>query len=67
MNNCKNCGAPIKNHVCNYCGSQHSYGIDVEDEIYHTQDKVAYVDPNTFELVYKDVRRKVYAGPMNKN
>ena len=28
VTNCKNCAAPLKNHLCEYCGTNYRVGID---------------------------------------
>lgn len=32
-NNCQNCGAPIHNDVCKYCGSSHVVVVDHEEQM----------------------------------
>lgn len=32
MTNCKNCGAPLSNYICEYCGTNYSFEIK-ENEI----------------------------------
>lgn len=31
LTNCKNCGAPLKNYKCNYCGSEYEYVQEISD------------------------------------
>lgn len=31
MTNCKNCGAPLENYKCNYCGSEYEYVQEISD------------------------------------
>lgn len=31
LTNCKNCGAPLENYKCNYCGSEYEYVQEISD------------------------------------
>ena len=31
LTNCKNCGAPLKNYKCDYCGSEYEYVHEISD------------------------------------
>lgn len=31
LTNCKNCGAPLKNYKCDYCGSEYEYVQEISD------------------------------------
>lgn len=52
--NCKNCGAPLKSHICEYCNTDnkyiHGYG-DGNEVIIHFQDRDIRCTIETVEMI----------------
>ena len=65
--NCKNCGAPLKGHICEYCNTDnkyiHGYG-DGNEVIIHFQDRDIKCTINNLEMIDVSERYVTEEGRM---
>ena len=55
LTNCKNCGAPLVDNKCEYCGSEYEYISEINDFM------------QTIELYICGRKRKFYIGSVKYN